>query len=159
MIRAICTILLLTIAMPAWAEKLTLASTYDEVATNPNGSKYTGTATVEVISDTTFLIKWKIGSTTYSGFGMRMNDTLAATYLVNGEPGLIIYQVGDNGVLSGLWAIRGQTATAPIASPHATDARWRFGITGPDWPARTGAAGGCRVRWHDRARPGRSSCR
>jgi hypothetical protein len=39
---------------------------------------------------------------------MRMNDTLAATYLVNGEPGLIIYQVGDNGVLSGLWAIRGQ---------------------------------------------------
>ena len=36
---------------------------------------------------------------------MRMNDTLAATYLVNGEPGLIIYQVGDNG---GLWAIRGQ---------------------------------------------------
>jgi hypothetical protein len=108
MIRAICTILLLTIAMPAWAEKLTLASTYDEVGTNPNGSKYTGTATVEVISDTTFLIKWKIGSTTYSGFGMRMNDTLAATYLVNGEPGLIIYQVGDNGVLSGLWAIRGQ---------------------------------------------------
>jgi hypothetical protein len=43
MIRAICTILLLTIAMPAWAEKLTLASTYDEVGTNPNGSKYTGT--------------------------------------------------------------------------------------------------------------------
>ena len=107
MIRAICTILLLTIAMPAWAEKLTLASTY-EVGTNPNGSKYTGTATVEVISDTTFLIKWKIGSTTYSGFGMRMNDTLAATYMVNGEPGLIIYQVGDNGVLSGLWAISGQ---------------------------------------------------
>ena len=76
--------------------------------TNPNGSKYTGTATVEIISDTTFKIRWKIGSTTYSGFGMRMNDTLAATYMVDGEPGLIVYKVGDDGTLNGLWAIRGQ---------------------------------------------------
>jgi hypothetical protein len=110
MIRTIYTVLLLAITMPAWAaaETLKLASTYDEVGTNPNGSKYTGTATVEIISDTTFKIRWKIGSTTYSGFGMRMNDTLAATYMVDGEPGLIVYKVGDDGTLDGLWAIRGQ---------------------------------------------------
>jgi hypothetical protein len=109
MIRTICSVLLLAIAMPAWADdKLKLAPTYDETGTNPNGSKYTGTATVEIISDTTFSIRWKIGSTTYNGFGMRMNDTLAATYMVDGQPGLIVYKVGDDGTLSGLWAIRGQ---------------------------------------------------
>ena len=111
MIRAICTILLLTIAMPAWAEKLTLASTYDEVGTNPNGSKYTGTATIDVISDTTFAIRWEIGSSVFKGFGMRMNDSLAATYMIGGDPGLIIYKVDDSGVLSGLWSVRGHNGS------------------------------------------------
>jgi hypothetical protein len=111
MIRTICSVVVLAVSVPAWAETLMLASTYDEVGTNPDGSKYTGTVNVEVISDTTFKIRWKIGSTTYSGFGMRMNDTLAATYTVGSEPGLIIYKVGDDGVLSGIWSIRGQNGS------------------------------------------------
>jgi hypothetical protein len=94
MIRTICAVLVLGLAAPAFtpalADTLNLASTYDEVGTNADGSKYTGTATVDVISDTTFSIKWKIGSTVYSGFGMRRGDTLAATYQVNGQPGLIV---------------------------------------------------------------------
>ncbi|MDI1267401.1 MAG: hypothetical protein PS018_29480 [bacterium] len=113
MIRTICAILFTLVVMPAGAagDKLLLATTYDEVGTNPDGSKYTGTANVEILSDTTFAIRWKIGSTIYSGFGMRLNDTLAATYTVNGQPGLIIYKVGDGGVLSGLWSIRGQNGS------------------------------------------------
>jgi hypothetical protein len=116
MIRTICAVLVLGLAAPAFtpvvtpalADTLNLASTYDEVGTNADGSKYTGTATVDVISDTTFAIKWKIGSTLYSGFGMRRSDTLAATYQVNGQPGLILYTVGEGGVLVGNWSIRGQ---------------------------------------------------
>jgi hypothetical protein len=112
MIRTICAVLVLGLTTPvittALADTLKLASTYDEVGTNADGSKYTGTATVEVISDTTFSIKWKIGSTVYSGFGMRRGDTLAATYQVNGQPGLIVYTVGDGGVLTGNWSIRGE---------------------------------------------------
>ncbi len=92
--------------MPAGAEALTLASKYDVVGTNPDGSKYKGTADVEVISNSTFTIKWSIRSSTIEGFGMRMNDSLAATYQINGEPGLVIYRVDGNG-LDGLWAIRG----------------------------------------------------
>jgi len=119
MIRTICAAFVLALATPAFlgvvtpaaAETLKLASTYDEVGTNADGSKYTGTATVQIISDTTFSIQWKIGSTVYSGFGMRRDDNLAATYLVNGQPGLIIYKVGEGGVLNGLWAIRGQNGS------------------------------------------------
>jgi hypothetical protein len=37
---------------------------------------------------------------------MRMNDSLAATYMIDGDPGLVIYRVDGDG-LSGVWAIRG----------------------------------------------------
>ena len=119
MIRTICAVLVLGLATPAFtpafspalADTLKLASTYDETGTNADGSKYTGTATVDVISDTTFAIKWKIGSTVYNGFGMRRGDTLAATYQVNGQPGLILYTVGEGGVLTGNWSIRGENGS------------------------------------------------
>ncbi len=39
---------------------------------------------------------------------MRMNDAVAASYTINGKPGLVIYKVGENGALDGLWAVRGQ---------------------------------------------------
>jgi hypothetical protein len=57
MIRTICAVLVLAVTTPALADTLKLASTYDEAGTNADGSKYTGTATVDVISDTTFSIK------------------------------------------------------------------------------------------------------
>jgi hypothetical protein len=91
---------------PARAEAMHLASHYAANGSNPDGSHYTGTADVTVISDTTFSIVWKIEGQRYEGFGMRLNDALAATYMINGEPGLIIYKVDGNG-LTGAWAIRG----------------------------------------------------
>jgi hypothetical protein len=106
MIRAILTLAFIVVAFPAAADTLTLASTYEATGTNPDGSKYTGTARVKVISDTTFTIEWSIGDAIYKGFGMRMNDSLAATYMIDGEPGLILYKVDGNG-LHGLWTIRG----------------------------------------------------
>lgn len=102
----LCILALLLTALPACAESLTLASKYDVAGTNPDGSKYGGTADVEIISNSTFTIKWLIGTSTIEGFGMRMNDSLAATYEINGEPGLVIYRLDGNG-LDGLWAIRG----------------------------------------------------
>jgi hypothetical protein len=106
MIRLLCVLAFFVAVIPAGAEPLTLASSYDATGTNPNGSKYTGKASVKVISDTTFVIKWTIAGSTYEGFGMRLNDSLAATYTIDGEPGLVIYKVEGNG-LDGLWAIRG----------------------------------------------------
>jgi hypothetical protein len=89
--KFICTaVFLATVAAGASAEPLKLAPKYNDTGTNPNGSKYSGTADVSVISDTTFSIVWHIGGDTYKGFGMRMNDSLAATYMINGEPGLVI---------------------------------------------------------------------
>jgi hypothetical protein len=107
MIRIVAALVLVAISIAANAESLTLAPKYDAVGVNPDGSKYTGTATIQIISDTTFAIQWLIGGTTYKGFGMRRNDALAATYMIDGEPGLVIYHVDGDG-LDGTWAIRGE---------------------------------------------------
>ena len=108
MIRTICTLAFLVVAVAARADTLTLHKKYDATGTNPDGSSYTGTATVSVISDATFTIQWTIEGASYKGFGMRMNDALSATYMIDGDPGLVIYKVDANGVLGGLWAIRGR---------------------------------------------------
>ena len=103
---AACAALVLSQPGAACAEALHLASHYAANGSNPDGSHYTGNADVTVISDTTFSIVWKIEGQRYEGFGMRLNDALAATYMINGEPGLIIYKVDGNG-LTGAWAVRG----------------------------------------------------
>ncbi len=108
--RLFCIIAFLAIAVPVQAESPTLAPSYDVVGTNPDGSKYKGVVLVDVISNTTYTVTWKIGSSTIKGFGMRMNDELAATYEINGEPGLVIYKLDGNG-LNGLWAIRGHNGS------------------------------------------------
>jgi hypothetical protein len=106
--RLFCAVVFLAAVTAANAEPLKLAPKYNSTGTNPDGSKYTGSAVVHIISDTTFAIEWTISGETYKGFGMRMNDSLAATYMINGEPGLIIYHVDDKGILRGLWAVRGE---------------------------------------------------
>ena len=100
---------LLLFGISAHADTLRLASSYKAVGKNGDGSSYTGTVTIKIISDTTYTIEWNIGGSVTKGFGMRMNDTLSATYMLNGEPGLIIYKVQGDGSLSGIWAIKGQT--------------------------------------------------
>lgn len=98
----------LAVATIARADVLTLHSTYDAAGTNPDGSKYSGTVSIKVISEKTFTIHWQIGDDTYDGFGMRNGDALAATYVLGGKPGLVIYKVGDGGVLNGFWVVRGE---------------------------------------------------
>jgi hypothetical protein len=39
---------------------------------------------------------------------MRLNDTLSATYTIDGEPGLVTYKVDG---INGLWAIRGHNGS------------------------------------------------
>lgn len=113
MFKAACAaaLMLVATALPAAAADrvLTLAAHYSVDGTNPNGSHYAGTADIKVISNTTFSIAWNIkGAGSSNGFGMRMSDTISATYLLNGQPGLAMYRAQPDGSFKGIWAIRGQ---------------------------------------------------
>ena|ERR1700736_5810737 len=116
MIRTFSILAFLAIVGAANAETLTLSSHYSAVGSNPDGSKYTGAVSVNILSNSTFAIEWTIGGVVYKGFGMRRNDALAATYMINGQPGLIIYKVEGN-ELDGLWSVRGENGSG---SEHLT---------------------------------------
>jgi hypothetical protein len=118
MIRFISTCAFVLAALSAGAQTLQLAHQYKASGTNPDGSPFTGDVAIESLSDTTFAIRWSIGGAVYKGFGMRRNDALSGTYMINGEPGLVLYHVEDDGRLNGLWAVRGAKGNgAEILTP------------------------------------------
>jgi hypothetical protein len=118
MVRTIAAFVFCLLTVPAFADAMTLAKHYKATGKNPDGSTYSGDARVEIISDTTFSIVWAIAGAKYKGFGMRWNDAIAATYEIDGEPGLVIYKVDGNG-FNGTWAIRGQNGNG---TEHLTPA-------------------------------------
>jgi len=123
---SVCKLLTVVIALFVFAvsvnadtDTLHLSSSYKAVGKNPDGSSYTGTVTVKIISDTTYTIEWKTGDSVTKGFGMRMNDTLSATYMLNGQPGLVIYKLQSDGSLAGIWAIKGESGNgSEILTPQ-----------------------------------------
>lgn len=91
---------LATAAMAAGFE----GGTYDVRGTNPDGSKYKGTARIEVTSNTTCRITWHVGSES-SGICMRNGIALAAGYVLGDKVGLVIYEIRDDGTLDGIWTV------------------------------------------------------
>jgi hypothetical protein len=81
---------------------------YNVKGTNLNGSPYSGTAEIRVISDTTCEIVWVTGSTTSQGICMRYGPAFSAGYVMGDLVGLVIYQIMDDGTLDGIWTISGQ---------------------------------------------------
>ncbi|HEY1735853.1 MAG TPA: hypothetical protein VGG12_04340 [Methylovirgula sp.] len=78
---------------------------YTVEGTNFDGSKYSGEADITVSSNTTCHIEWKTGETASKGICMRVNDVLVAGYSLNGEVGLVAYQIKSDGVLDGIWTM------------------------------------------------------
>ncbi len=78
---------------------------YDVRGTNPDGSKYKGTAEITVTSNSTCRIVWQIGSDESDGICMRNGIALAASYILGKDVGLVIYEIRDDDTLDGLWTI------------------------------------------------------
>ena len=95
---------------PAQAQTVR-AGTYTVDGTNLDGSSYGGTATIKLTSETTCSIVWKTGSgkkATSTGICMLYENAFAAGYVLDGEVGLVVYEVRNDGVLEGAWTVSGQ---------------------------------------------------
>jgi hypothetical protein len=77
---------------------------YEARGTNPDGSKYRGTARIEITSNTTCRIIWDVGQES-SGICMRNGIALAAAYTLGDKVGLVIYEIRDDGTLDGIWTV------------------------------------------------------
>jgi hypothetical protein len=75
--------------------------------TNTDGSAYQGTATITPSSNTTCRIVWQTGSTS-RGICMGAGTSFAASYVLNGKVGLVLYQMQSDGSMKGIWTVADQ---------------------------------------------------
>ena len=80
---------------------------YDVQGTNPSGTTYSGTVTVQKTGDT-FKVVWNIGGTQYTGTAIGNDDFLAVSYVSGGSTGLALFgEEGDE--WKGIWTYAGGT--------------------------------------------------
>ena len=80
---------------------------YRVAGTNADGSTYKGTATITPSSDSTCRITWRTGSNS-TGICMLAGSAFAASYVMNGKVGLVVYELQPNGALKGVWTVADQ---------------------------------------------------
>lgn len=83
------------------------SGTYDVHGTSPDGSTYSGTATIRQTGQT-FKMIWTIGSDKYTGTAIGNRDFLAVSYTSGSESGLALYGA-DGGNWKGIWTYAGGT--------------------------------------------------
>ena len=85
--------------------------TYDVQGTNLDGSAYSGTAEVKLLSDTTCSITWTTGSTTSDGVCMMLDGVLGVAYSDGKSVGVTMYKINDDGSLDGAWTVAGKNGS------------------------------------------------
>ena len=89
------------------ASAQTVGGSYNVQGTNPNGSTYGGTVQITP-TGSSCRITWQTGSTSSSGICMLANKAFAASYILQGQQGLVVYELKSDGSLRGWWTIAGQ---------------------------------------------------
>jgi hypothetical protein len=80
---------------------------YDVAGTNPSGSTYSGTVTVQKTGET-YKVTWKIGGTQYIGTAIGNDEFLAVSYVSGSDTGLALFgEQGDE--WKGIWTYAGGT--------------------------------------------------
>jgi len=80
---------------------------YDVAGTNPSGSSYSGTVSVQKTGDT-FKVTWNIGGTQYVGTAIGNDEFLAVSYVSGSNTGLaLLSDQGDE--WKGIWTYAGGT--------------------------------------------------
>jgi hypothetical protein len=97
---------------PRTATAVVPTGSYRVQGTNPNGSAYQGTLTIER-SGSLYLLRWRIGQDIFQGQGTLNGSTLTVDW---GQPDPVIYQVQHDGTLEGTWA-RGRARETLTPTP------------------------------------------
>jgi len=95
-------------------DNLNIVGSYGLKGAGPDGTNYTGSATITKIGGEMYQGVWKIGSSTYKGIAFRDGDVLSCGWSSKAEGahalGVVAYLVGTDNSLDGVWFENGQTA-------------------------------------------------
>lgn len=98
-----CVFLLLALSGPVTAQR-DLTGNYVVVGTTlGGGGSYRGKAAVAA-TGATYQVAWLVGGAKYRGTGILEGDVFSVVYHLKGSaPGVAVYKVESNGVLTGRW--------------------------------------------------------
>lgn len=98
----------LALAGPAAAQDI--GGQYVVQGTGFDGAAYGGQAEISLTSDYTCRIVWNTGGQISEGICMRQGNVFAASYMIEGRVGMVIYTVGGDGSMQGTWTVDGVNA-------------------------------------------------
>ena len=88
------------LTLPVAAQVRDITGSYRAEGRNPDGSTYTGRATLAQQGNAV-QINWSVGNQTYSGSGIRTGQVVVINW---GQPDPVVYVVMPSGQLHGTWA-------------------------------------------------------
>lgn len=99
----------LTAALPAAAQ--IREGVYDVEGTNPDGSNYEGQLLLRPGPAGSWIANWRVANEQIMGLGLIHGGVLAVSFVINGRPGVSVFEVEADGKLRGSWTTGGGMGT------------------------------------------------
>jgi hypothetical protein len=84
---------------------------YGVEGTNPDGSNYDGEFLLRTGPGGAWVANWRVASENIMGLGLIQAGVLAVSFVVNGRPGVAVFEVEPDGRLRGSWTTGGGMGT------------------------------------------------
>jgi hypothetical protein len=102
------------LALPAAAQ--IREGAYDIEGTNPDGSVYQGQFLLQPGPGGSWLANWQVANERIMGLGLIHGGVLAVSFVVNGRPGVSVFEVEPDGRLRGSWTTGGGVGTEMLTA-------------------------------------------
>ena len=84
---------------------------YDVEGTNPDGTNYEGQFLLRTGPGGAWVGNWRVANENIMGLGLIQAGVLAVSFVVNGRPGVAVFEVEADGRLRGSWTTGGGMGT------------------------------------------------
>jgi hypothetical protein len=84
---------------------------YGVEGTNPDGSNYDGEFLLRTGPGGAWVANWRVANENIMGLGLIQGGVLAVSFVVNGRPGVSVFEVEADGRLRGSWTTGGGLGT------------------------------------------------
>jgi hypothetical protein len=103
--------------LPLAAQAQPAQGVYNVTGTNPDGTPYTGLLAVAPRGGGTFQVEWNVAGQRIPGWGMGAADAFAASYVLEGKVGVVLYRRQGDG-WRGIWSVANGPAGREDLTPR-----------------------------------------
>jgi hypothetical protein len=111
LIRSLLLAFALIVGLAAGASAQIREGYYEVLGTNPDGSQYQGGFALQAGPSASWIVTWQVGNEQVQGLGLIQAGVMAVSFVVNGRPGVSIFEVMADGKLRATWTTGGGVGT------------------------------------------------